>query len=105
MSKSDFSGTFTLGADTFTWLSKHYSGEVSPDSNFRGLSARVCLADAKCRELVIEFDAHDYPLNRPASVPQFAARIKEYTQKAIDAGWRPDSRGKPYRLAADRLPK
>ena len=105
MSKLDSSGQFTLGAEKFSWIVKHYSGESSADRNFRGISARVCLVGANCRELVIEFDRDDYPLKRPASSPQFEARLKEYTQKAVEEGWRPDSRGKPYRIVAETLRK
>lgn len=105
MSKLDSSGQFSLGTDKFSWIVKHYAGEFSSDTNFRGITARVSLADANCRELVIEFDRHDYPLRRPASSLPFEARLKEYTQKAIEAGWRPESRGKPYRIVAEPLSK
>ncbi len=103
MSKLDSSGCFTLGAAQFNWLVKHYAGEFSADSNFRGISARVSLANSNCRELVIDFDVNDYPQKRPASSQHFEARLKEYTQKAIDEGWRPDSRGKPFRIEAEKL--
>ena len=103
MSKLDSSGQFTLGTDSFRWVVKHYAGEFSTDTNFRGITARVSLADAKCRELVIEFDVRDYPAKRPAVSQHFEARVIEYTQRAIDDGWRPDSRGKPYRIVADPL--
>jgi hypothetical protein len=105
MSRFDSSGDFTIGADKFTWIVKHYAGEFTSNTNFRGISARVCLAEAKSRELVIDFDVQDYPLKRPASSQQFELRIIEYTQKAIEAGWRPDSRGKPFRISADKLPR
>lgn len=104
MSRLDSSGSFTIGAERFTWMVKHYAGEFSSDTNFRGISARVCLEGAKFRELVIDFDRQDYPLKRPASSQHFESRLKEYTEKAIEAGWRPDSRGKPFRIAADKLP-
>ncbi len=73
------------------------------NTHLRGITARVSLAEAATRELVIEFDPQDYPAKRPASPAQLAARIQECTQQAIDAGWRPESRGKPFRFTADRL--
>lgn len=103
MSKLDSSGQFSIGAETFTWVVRHYAGESSTDNDFRGISARVSLRGANCRELVIEFDRRDYPLKRPAVSKSFEARLKEYTQKAVEEGWRPDSRGKPYRIVAERL--
>ncbi len=105
MSRLDSSGQFQLGADKFKWSVKLYGGEVAVNTHVRGISARVCLAEEATRELVIEFDARDYPPKRPASPVQLAIRIQEYTAKAIDAGWRPDSRGKPFYLAADPLPR
>ena len=103
MSRFDSSGQFNVGSDRFTWVVKHYAGEFTSHTNFRGVSARVCLVEGKSRELIIDFDPQDYPLKRPASSAQFEARVMEYTQKAIDMGWRPDSRGKPFRISADRL--
>ena len=75
------------------------------NTHVRGISARVCLMDENTRELVIEFDAQDYPPKRPASPAQLALRIQEYTAKAIDSGWRPGSRGKPFYFVADPLPR
>lgn len=103
MSRLDSSGQFNLGSDQFTWLVKHYAGEFTSHTNFRGISARVCLVDGKSRELIIDFDPEDYPLKRPASSAQFEERLIEYTQKAIDMGFKPDSRGKPFRISADKL--
>jgi hypothetical protein len=105
MSRLDSSGQFQLGADKFKWSVKHYGGEVAVNTHVRGISARVCLVGETTRELVIEFDAQDYPPKRPAAPAQLAIRIQEYTAKAIDAGWRPDSRGKPFYFVADPLPR
>ena len=103
MSRLDSSGQFQLGADRFKWRVKHYGGEVAVNTHVRGISARVCLAGENTRELVIEFDAQDYPPKRPAAPAQLAIRIQEFTAKAIEAGWRPESRGKPFYFVADPL--
>ena len=105
MSRLDSSGQFQLGTDKFNWSVKHYGGEVSVNTHVRGISARVCLAEGNTRELVIEFDAQDYPPKRPAAHAQLAIRIQENTAQAIGAGWRPESRGKPFYLVADPLPQ
>jgi len=103
MSRLDSTGAFHLGSERFTWIVKHYAGEFTSHTNFRGISARVCLAEGNSRELIIDFDPQDYPLKRPASSAQFEERLIEYTQKAIDEGYRPDSRGKPYKISAEKL--
>lgn len=94
-----------MGADKFKWSVKHYGGEVAVNTHIRGISARVCLAEENTRELVIEFDAKDYPPKRPAAAAQLAIRIQENTAKALEAGWRPHSRGKPFYFVADPLPR
>src|SRR5690606_5316988 len=86
MSRLDSSGQFKLGGEKFSWNVKHYAGESSVQTHRRGISARVCLADAQTRELVIEFDPLDYPPKKPPSTAQLSARIQEYTQKAIATG-------------------
>jgi len=103
MSRGEASGRFQLEADIFSWAVKFYAGESSANTHVRGISARVRLADAQMRELVIEFDPRDYPPQRPPSSGRLAARIQECTQQAIAAGWRPESRGKPFRFTAERL--
>jgi hypothetical protein len=103
MSRLDTSGQFQLAGDKFTWSVKHYAGESASSTHPRGISVRVCLEVGKTRELVIEFDPEDYPAKRPVSNARLAARAQLCTQEAIDAGWIPDSRGKPFRFVADRL--
>lgn len=103
MSRLDASGQFQLAGAKFTWSVKHYAGESASSTHLRGITARVCLTEGKTRELVIEFDPEDYPAKRPVSNAQLAARIPLCTQEAIDAGWIPDSRGKPFRFTPEPL--
>lgn len=102
MSRFDLSGEFQIGSDHFQWIAKYYAGFADADADFRGILARISLVGGKTRELFIEFHPHDYPSKRPPEGP-FEERLIEYTQKAIDQGWRPDSRGKPFRIEAEKL--
>ena len=97
------SGEFKIGPDHFSWKAKGYAGMTNADSNYRGIAARVSLAQGGYRELVIEFHPEDYPNQSPGSRRSFEARVLEYTQKAIESGWRPESRGKPFRFEAEPL--
>lgn len=103
MAGANLSGQFEVGGDRFTWQAKRYAGMSSADSNYRGIAARVMLASGVFRELVIEFHPDDYPGQIALSSRSFEARLVEYTQKAIELGWRPESRGKPFRIEAERL--
>jgi hypothetical protein len=102
MAGTSLSGTFEIGGDRFTWTAKRYAGMSNADSNYRGLAARVMLSSGVFRELVIEFHPDDYPGQIAGSSRSFEARLIEYTQKAIDSGWRPESRGKPFRIEAEK---
>lgn len=105
MSRFDLAGEFQSGEQRFSWIVKHYAGMKDADSNYRGVSARVTLAEGGFRELVIEFHPDDYAGQRPSSGRHFEARLVQCTQEAIEAGWRPASRGKPFRFAADPMGK
>lgn len=103
MSRFDLAGEFHIGEERFTWIVKRYAGMKDADSNYRGVSARVRLAEGGFRELVIEFHPDDYAGQRPSSGRHFEARLVPCTQQAIEAGWRPASRGKPLRFEVPKM--
>jgi hypothetical protein len=73
------------------------------DSDYRGVAARISLAQGVFRELLIEFQPTDHSGKGVSSGRNFEARLKEYAQKAMALGWRPESRGKPFRIEASEL--
>jgi len=103
MSRFDLAGEFQIGEERFSWIVKHYAGMKDAASNYRGVTARVTLVEGGFRELVVEFHPDDYAGQRPSSGRHFEARLADCTQQAIDAGWRPASRGKPFRLVAPKM--
>lgn len=103
MAVAHLSGEFEIAGARYKWQAKRYAGMSNADSHYRGLAARVTLASGVFRELVIEFHPQDYPGQVAGSGRNFEARLIEYTQKAIDLGWRPESRGKPFHLKAAKL--
>ena len=105
MAGDGLSGEFELGGVRFAWEAKRYAGIRNADSNYRSLAARIALANGVFRELVIEFHPDDYPGQVAGSGRHLEARLIDCTQKAIDLGWRPESRGKPFRIEAAKLEK
>lgn len=98
MADGHCTGEFKVNGVRFAWEVKRYAGMRNADSNYRGLVARVRLAKGVFRELVIEFHPSSYPGQVAASGSHLEARLIEFTQEAIASGWRPESRGKPFRL-------
>ena len=105
MAGAELTGQFELGGSRFRWSAKRYAGTRDPGSNYRPLTARITRADGVYRELVVEFHPDDYPGQVAVSSRDLEGRLIEYTQKAIDLGWRPDSRGKPFRIEAEQRRK
>lgn len=96
MSTFKTSGIIEIGGSEYSWCIRHWSGASSMYENFRGPSVSVCLAPGKFRELIVEFPFSDYPFTKPKSHPEFVARIRSSIESAIESGWDPNSRGKPW---------
>lgn len=102
MSRFDQTGEFELDGERFAWVVKHYAGMTNSNAQYRGVTARVTLVGGNARELIVEFHPDDYPGQRVSSVRQFEERLIENTRKGIELGWRPDSRGKPFRIEVEK---
>lgn len=67
---------------------------------YKGLCLSVCVADKARRELIIEYPYPTGADGRPLPVPQRPAitprMVEASIQQALDAGWDPVSRGKPF---------
>ena len=100
MAGASLSGEFEVGGARYLWEAKRYAGMRNADSNYRGLVARIKLTSGVFRELIIEFHPSDYRGQVSGLGRSFETRLMEYTQKAIELGWRPESRGKPFRIEA-----
>ena len=96
MSTLKTSGVIEIAGIEYSWYIRHWSGASSMYENFRGPSVSVCLVPEKSRELIVDFCFSDYPFTKPKSQPEFVARLRSSIQAAIEAGWDPESRGKPW---------
>ncbi|MGZ4965200.1 MAG: hypothetical protein ACXWC8_21810, partial [Limisphaerales bacterium] len=95
-------GTVTVGKDEFEW-SVHRQPRWTGDGVPLGWAILVKPTEQSRRELILQF-AID--LTRHGEMPQQQRiqisnrRLVECIQNAMEAGWDPESRGKPFFFAA-----
>ena len=105
--KRTIEGSTTLDGNKLEWelLSEpQYSN--NGEGQRIGMRIGVHLAQASTRELIIEYP---YPLDRkgyPKPVPQrpqvSGPMVEKSIRDALDSGWDPQSRGKPFVLLAEK---
>jgi hypothetical protein len=91
-----------VGKDEFEW-SIHRQPRWTGDGVLLGLAILVKPTERSRRELILEFSIER---TRQGEIPQQQRnpvsnrRLIECIQNAMDAGWDPESRGKPFFFAA-----
>lgn len=90
------SGIIEIAGVEYSWNVRHWSGASTMYENFRGPSISVCLRPGKSRELIVNFAFSDYPFRKPKSPSELLDRLRLSIESAIQSGWDPDSRGKPW---------
>ncbi len=93
-------GVIVIDEDEFFWRVRHWVGAPG-EKGQNGLSLSVSTDPGKRRELIVEFPYTEFGAARPKSEVAFAARLKGCIIAAIDEGWRPNSRGRPWIHEAD----
>jgi hypothetical protein len=97
-------GEFELDGIRCEWFVRHYAGASNAYENHRGLSACVRVAGKQSKELIVDFDIGDYFFRKkPPSTVAFQSRLQECVRAALASGWKPESRGKPFRVNATEL--
>jgi hypothetical protein len=95
MSLTTVSGGFEVDGACYEWTVRHFAGGSNP----RGMSARVRLHENNSKELVVDFAAEDPATTKQALI--FQKRLQQCVRKAIEMGWNPESRGKPFHVDAE----
>ena len=95
--KRAMEATTTVGGQEIHWVLRS-EPQWTPDGGYKGVTFSVHLADMKHRELILEFPypqpkVHGYQF--PAKPKVLPEKVDAAIQQAIDAGWRPTSRGRP----------
>jgi hypothetical protein len=95
-------GTVTVGKDEYEW-SVHRQPRWTGDGVLLGWAILVKPTERSRRELVLQFAIAATRHGDMPQQPRFQIanrRLIECIQNAMDAGWDPESRGKPFFFAA-----
>ena len=88
-----------VSGSEYFWHVRHWA-ECSDMSDAceeeRGISVGVSLILDKTRELIIDFDFTDYRYIKPNVRTELRSRVISSVKLALESGWDPESRGKPF---------
>lgn len=91
--KRELGGSLTVDDWPLRWTLRSEQ-QWSPDGNHLGLRLSVQRTDEAHRELILEYPFRDLgKTGRPEIDPE---RIAADIRAAIEAGWNPKSRGRPF---------
>ena len=90
------------------WL-LHREQQGSNAEGWNGMAIHVRVAEGARRDLHLEYppvntQRNGYTRIDPARPAIVAARVEAHIREAMEAGWDPDSRGKPYVYQVAALP-
>jgi len=98
--KRELGGTLEVEGWPLRWTLK--SEQIwSPDGNHVGLRLSVERTDEAHRELILEYPFRDMPGGKTERPDPDPHRIADDVRLAIEAGWKPKSRGRPFTLVCD----
>lgn len=103
MAKFRSSGHISVGHSDFKWQIRHWGGASNAYENHRGIAVSVFAEPGKTKELRIEFSFTAYFFSAPPQQAEFENRLRAAIEAAIEAGWRPSSRGKTFFLRCDPI--
>ncbi|MBZ5629543.1 MAG: hypothetical protein LAO06_11835 [Acidobacteriia bacterium] len=95
--KDDQWETVTVDGEEYRWQRRH-GWVVDMDVGIKGISISVWLEPGKTRELIVDFPFSVYGLDRSPKRAALIAALSPAIKAAIDAGWRPESRGRTFRF-------
>ena len=98
--KREISGKLEVGGYPLRWSLK--SEQIwDPKGEHVGLRLSVERADEAHRELILEYPFQELPGGRTARPDINVHRLADDVRAAMDAGWKPKSRGRPFTLMCD----
>lgn len=85
-----------VGEAVYQWELRHGWG-AWPDGTPRGPSFSVWAGRHQTRELILDFPFHRFGQQTPTE-EEIAEALQQAIPFAIASGWRPDSRGRRFRI-------
>lgn len=92
-------GVIEVEGAEYAWHYRHGS-DLEFGVGERGVSVSVWLEVGRTRELIIDFPFSTFRRQNPPKKADLHHQLKVNIAAAIEEGWVPDSRGKPYRFQA-----
>ena len=95
-----------VGGATYRW-SVHRQPQWCTTDGWKGLALEVAAEGASGRQLIVElpFEAKNHRSTPHRQRPNVGrAELERYIREAIEAGWEPESRGKPFVFAPTTTP-
>jgi hypothetical protein len=89
--------TIVVGEEKYFWHIRH-GWIVDLGEGKKGLSVSVSLDPGRTRELILEFPFAVFGEERSPKREKVAVALRPAIEAAITAGWKPDSRGRPFRF-------
>jgi hypothetical protein len=98
--KRELSGTLEVAGWPLRWSLK--SEQIwQPDGSHVGLRLSVERSDEARRELILEYPFREMPGGKIERPEVDRHRLAQDIALAIEAGWNPKSRGRPFTLVCD----
>ena len=106
--KRSIQAAVTIDGFPLVWHLHREQQETSTDG-WKGVAIHVKVAEGVRRELFLEYPAAAPKMNglirtEPVRQDIRAAKVEAHIRQAMDAGWNPESRGKPFVFEVDELP-
>jgi hypothetical protein len=107
-SKRQIEHAVTVRGAALVWR-LHREQQLCGEEGWKGVAIHVTVAEGTRRELHLEYPAAKtqkigYTRSDRAVINIRPSRVEEHIAQAMDAGWDPDSRGKPFIWVLDELP-
>jgi hypothetical protein len=106
--KRSIQSAVTIDGTPLIWH-LHREQQWSTDDGMKGLAIHVKVAEGANRELHLEYPTvrkqmNGYSMSAISRPTIVAAKVAAHIREAIEAGWDPGSRGKPYVYHVSELP-
>jgi hypothetical protein len=96
--KRDLSGSLVLDGYPLSWTLK--SEQIwDPSGDHTGLRFSVVRTDEAHRELILEYPFQEMPGGKTERPGVTTERLENDIRRAMEAGWKPKSRGRPFVFA------
>ncbi len=97
-------GIIDVDSYALNWRILRHAHATTTSQNSAGMSVSVYLVEGKTKELIIDFPVIDHNYVRPKNTTNFEKQLLVCIKQALEEGWDPEKRGKPYKINAESGP-